>query len=106
MSTKSNDIPDLHESEPDELWQLYTYPSEEPSLVAERPSLVVKTAIGQVSLFRIIHETILTYCAGRGIVRPELLLTVHERFLRWQEELPRDIADLDNNGLPHVLYLQ
>lgn len=74
----------------------------------ERPSRALETAAQSAELFRIVHETILTYCGSRGKVTAQQMLKLYERYLGWKEDLPPDIAllDLEAKPLPHVLFLQ
>ena len=68
----------------------------------------VLTASQVAKLHRVVHETILLFCGSRGQVSGHTLHSVYERFLAWKKELPRLIADGDNDqdALPHVLSMQ
>lgn len=96
----SSDILDFGDGD----WRLYKQPGD--SDTSERPGLSVMTASEHAKLFRIAHETILAYCGSRGKVTGRRLFDVYERYLTWKDNLPPEIRDVDNDPLPHVLFLQ
>ncbi len=72
----------------------------------ERLGHALETASEHAKLFRIVHATILLFCGSRGKVNAERLLRLYERYVGWKEALPPDMADLNGEPLPHVLFLQ
>lgn len=108
VSTRADAVPGLFESDSDRYWQPYTSSTDDDTNeeAVGRPGHIDITASAQARLFRIVHESILIYCGSRGKVRAQQLLMLYDRYSTWRETLPRDIADLDNEPLPHVLFLQ
>lgn len=90
--------------EGDGTWRLYKQPGD--SDVPDHLSLSVMTASEHAKLFRTVHESILAYCGSRGKVSAQKLLEIYERYMAWKDELPPALRDLDNDPLPHVLFLQ
>ena len=85
-------------------WQLYKQPSD--GDMPQRPNLSVLTASEHAKLFRIVHETLLVYCAGRGKVTGQHLFDLYQRYTHWKNELPQALQDLVGEPLPHVMFLQ
>ncbi len=98
----SGDI--LDDGEGDNTWRLYKHPGD--SGVPDRLSQSVVTASEHAKLFRTVHESILAYCGSRGKVSAQKLLDIYERYMAWKDGLPHALRELDNDPLPHVLFLQ
>lgn len=74
----------------------------------QRPSHALVTAFEHAKLFRIVHETILTYCGKFGRVAAHDVSRLYDRYLAWMEELPELIRLVGGrvDALPHVIFLQ
>ncbi len=89
------------------VWRFYRRPGDR-NHVPRRPSHAILTACNQAKLYRILHETINTYCEASVKATARIVLECYRRYLIWKEELPAEIADIDTNAqaLPNVLFLQ
>ncbi len=85
-------------------WRLYKQPGD--SDLPDHDSLAVVTASEHAKLFRTVHESILVYCGSRGKISAQHLLDIYERYMAWKDELPFALRKIDNDPLPHVLFLQ
>lgn len=101
-STFSGDI--LGAGKDTSTWRPYKQPGD--NNVLERSSFSVMTASEHARLLRIAHESILVYCGSRGMADAQHLLGVYKRYMAWKDELPHVLKDLNNDPLPHVLFLQ
>ena len=88
----------------DDVWCLYKQP--EDIGTPKRPSHAALTATEYAKLLRTVHESILVYCGSRGKVAAYHLLGLFQDYLIWKDDLPIEIGNIDNNPLPHVLFLQ
>ncbi len=91
----------------DAVWRFYRKVGVEYELPI-RPSYAIMTACMQAGLFRIINESLNLYCGHRGDVSAANVIKIYKRYLDWKEDLPPRIGqiEIDDQPLPHVLYLQ
>lgn len=91
----------------DAVWRFYRRAGDERELPT-RPSYAVLTACMQAGLFRIVHESLNLYSGHRGDVSAASVLTIYKMYLDWKEALPPKIKqiEIDDQPLPHILYLQ
>ena len=109
MSTRADALLHLIQFDKEEVWTPYTTNAEDMDLddtASDRAGHITKSALALVTLFRIVHETILVYCGSRGKATTRQLLSLYERYLMWREALPQEIAEMGQEPLPHVLFLQ
>lgn len=92
--------------QPDAPWRFYRQPGD--AETTPRPSYALRTAFEHAKLFRIVHETILTYCGHNGRVSAFDVSLLYDRYLGWMEDLPELMRAGGGNEdvLPHVLFLQ
>ena len=92
-------------------WNMYRQPGDSNLELGDRnthdrQSFAMLTACEHAKLYRIIHECILVYCGARGKVSPNSLLDLFERYLAWKDGLSPDLQSVEDEPLPHVLFLQ
>lgn len=66
------------------------------------------TAFEHAKLFRLVHETILTYCGIHGQVTALELSRLYDLYIRWMEALFETIRVVreEDDSVPHVIFLQ
>ncbi|KAL8718909.1 MAG: hypothetical protein Q9225_004012 [Loekoesia sp. 1 TL-2023] len=67
----------------------------------------LKSAYQQATLYRIVHEILLSYCGSRGQVSGSQMISIYERLLDWRKGLPPEEPDPDSEeeAPPHLLFL-
>ena len=89
------------------LWRFYRDTSD--SDIPPEPSSSMMAASEYAHLMRLIHDTTIIYYDGHEAkIKAQGVLKQYHRYLDWKNELPDDIAKVDNDAdmLPHVLSLQ
>ena len=89
------------------MWRFYRHPGDEHDL-PPRPSYALVTACYHAGLSRIIDESLDLHCGTQGQVTAEKFLGVYRKYMDWKTDLPPVIAavDINDQPLPHILYLQ
>lgn len=97
---------DISLDQPEAPWCFYRQPGDADTF--KRPGHALATAFEHAKLFRLVHETILTFCGKNGRVSAHALSGLYDRFLGWMEELPEMIRGVSDeaNAVPHVIFLQ
>lgn len=97
----------VREDRDDAVWRFYRRVHDDRELPT-RPSNAIMTACEESKLFRVIHESLSLYCSSRGKATALGIIEGYKRYLNWKEDLPLPIKNIDINDepLPHVLYLQ
>ena len=77
-------------------------------MVPRRPSFSVLTAYNQAKLFRVVHNNVNVYCGVRGKVTAQAVIECYRCYTEWHNDLPPElrITAVDDQPLPHILYLQ
>ena len=104
ISTTAHPFNNVPMDQKDDIWRFYRQPGD--TDLSDRASFSRIVASEDAKLFRIVHETILGYCGSRGRASARSLLGLYGRFVEWQENLPLELQDVENEPLPHVLVLQ
>ena len=87
-------------------WRAYRQPEDADMAVQHGHS--ISAACELAKLYRVVHETILLYCAAYGLVTSDGVLKVWKRYVEWKDELPEIFKKIDDTAdpLPYVLALQ
>ena len=72
----------------------------------DRKSFATLTACEHAKLYRIVHECILVYCGSRGKVSANSVLDLYHRYIVWKDGLSPDLRSVEDQPLPHILFLQ
>lgn len=100
--TRNLDLKDLPIDQPDDPWSFYRYPGDEPSFT-DHPSYALLTVSEQAKLYRILHQTILDYCAHKGKLSAQKLSALYRLYLDWKGNLPAVVRDGET---PHAVFLR
>ena len=87
-------------------WPFYRQPGDDGFFI--RPSHAILVASEHAKLYRIIHQTILTYCGNTGEISADRLSGLYDQFVEWKDDLPYTIQNVDGDyrTVPHALFLQ
>lgn len=91
---------------PGMVWRAYRQP--EDADIAAQHGHSISASCELAKLYRMVHETILLYCAAYGLVTSDAVLRVWKRYMEWKHELPEIFQKIDDaaDPLPYVLALQ
>ena len=92
-------------------WNLYRQPGDSNSEfgyqnIDDPQSFATLTACEHAKLFRIIHQCILVYCGAQNNISADSLLDVFQRYKAWKSGLPPQLQCIEDEPLPHILFLQ
>lgn len=87
-------------------WRAYRQPEDADMAAQHGHSILASCELAK--LYRVVHETILLYCAAYGLVSSDGVLRVWKRYVEWKHDLPDIFQKIDETSdpLPYVLALQ
>jgi len=106
MST-SDIFQNVHMDWHDSLWRFYRHTGDFDQ--SPQPNSAMTTAKEHVKLSQIVHDAVASFYDGHNaVLTASVVLQLYNRYMKWKEELPHNVANTDGSSqpLPHVLYLQ